>query len=73
MSAYTTLPATAKAKPTPFIISISEDKLQRFSQLLKLSSIGPDTYENQQEDRRFGLTRKWLSKAKARWETDFDW
>lgn len=73
MSAYTTKPATAKATPMPFTIAISEDKVQAFSRLLKLSPIGPNTYENEQEDRRFGLTRKWLSEAKARWDIGFDW
>lgn len=73
MASFTTLPATAKVKPTPFTVSIPKDKLHGFEQLLKLSSIGLDTYENQQEDRRFGLTRKWLSEAKLYWETNFDW
>ena len=73
MSAYATLPQTAKVKPDPFTISIPEDKLQEFKQILKLSPIGPDTYENQQDDRKFGTTRKWLSEAKVHWETAFDW
>ncbi|KAI0718093.1 epoxide hydrolase, partial [Fomitopsis betulina] len=59
--------------PTPFTVSIFEDRLQQFNQLLKLSPVGIDTYENQQEDLRFGLSRKWLSDAKAQWEHDFDW
>ena len=73
MAAYSTLPSTVKVKPTPFTVSIPEEKLQQFQQLLKLSPVGIDTYENQQEDLRFGLTRKWLSEAKAQWEDDFDW
>ena len=73
MAAYNTLPPSAKVKPTPFTVSISEDRLQQFQQLLKLSPIGIDTYENQQEDLRFGLTRQWMNDAKAQWENDFDW
>lgn len=73
MAAYRTLPPTVIAKPTPFTVSIFEDRLQQFNQLLKLSPVGIDTYENQQEDLRFGLSRKWLSDAKAQWEHDFDW
>ena len=73
MAAYNTLPPSAKVKPTPFTVSISEDRLQQFQQLLKLSPTGIDTYENQQEDLRFGLTRQWVSDAKAQWDNDFDW
>ena len=73
MAAYNTLPPSAKVKPTPFTVSISEDRLQQFQQLLKLSPNGIDTYENQQEDLRFGLTRQWMNDAKAQWENDFDW
>lgn len=73
MAAYSTLPSTVKVKLTPFTVSIPDEKLQQFKQLLKLSPIGIDTYENQQEDLRLGLTRKWLSEAKAQWENDFDW
>ena len=73
MAAYNTLPPSAKVKATPFTVSISEDRLQQFQQLLKLSPNGIDTYENQQEDLRFGLTRQWMNDAKAQWENDFDW
>lgn len=73
MSAYSTFPPTVKVKPTPFTVAISEEKLQQFKQLLKLSLIGVHTYENSQEDLRLGLTHKWLSEAKAQWENEFDW
>lgn len=74
MAAYRTLPPTAViARPTPFTVSVSEEKLQQFKQLIKLSPVGIETYENEQEDLRFGLTRKWLSETKAQWESVFDW
>lgn len=74
MAAYKTIiPAFTKSKPAPFTISISEDKLQQLTQLLKVSPVGPDTYENRQDDRKFGITREWLSAAKTQWEHEFDW
>lgn len=73
MSKYDRIPSKATLQPTPFIASISEEKLSEFNQLLKLSKVGPSVFENQQEDRRYGVTRKWLSDAKARWESEFHW
>ena len=73
MGDYKKLPSKAKVKPTPFEAKVSEDKLSEFKQLIKLSPIGPATYENQQEDRKWGMTRKWLSDAKEHWHTKYDW
>lgn len=73
MSGYDKIPSKATLQPTPFTASAPEEKLSEFMQLLKLSKIGPSVFENQQEDRRYGVTRKWLSDAKAHWESEFDW
>ena len=73
MSDYNKIPSKAMLHPTPFTASISEEKLSEFKQLLKLSKLGPSVFENQQEDRRYGLTRNWLSDAKTHWESEFDW
>jgi microsomal epoxide hydrolase len=53
-------PASAK----PFTLAISDDDLSDFHQLLKLSKLGPTTYENTQTKENFGVTEKWLSGAK---------
>ncbi|KAF2091834.1 alpha/beta-hydrolase [Saccharata proteae CBS 121410] len=76
MAQYETLPKSAKGKPTKFDVSVPEEKLEQFKQLIKLSPIGPQTYENLHEDRElgssFGVTHKWLSNAKEAW-LSFDW
>ena len=69
---YASVPASSRSTPTPFHVSIPEEQLSEFKQLLKLSKLGPKTYENQQTDRRFGITYEWLSHAKQEWE-NWDW
>lgn len=73
MSAYTKLPSKAKVKPTPFEANVSEDKLKQMLELVRLSPIGPATYENQDKSRKWGMTREWLADAKEQWATKFDW
>jgi len=73
MSAYNTVPRRATLKVEKFNAAVSEEDLSDFKQLLKLSKVGPKTYENLQEDRRYGMTHSWLSKAKSQWENKYDW
>jgi microsomal epoxide hydrolase len=61
---YAQLPAKATKQPTPFQISISEEKVWEFKALLKLSKVTPPTYESLQEDRRFGVSHKWITETK---------
>jgi pimeloyl-ACP methyl ester carboxylesterase len=63
------LPSSAK----PFTLQIPGQDLSEFRQLLQLSKLGPLTWEGQQEDRRFGVTHKWLSEAKDYWLNKYDW
>ncbi|KAH8822004.1 Alpha/Beta hydrolase protein [Xylogone sp. PMI_703] len=75
MADYNTIPKAAKSQPSPYRVSVPEDKLVELKQLLKLSKIGPPTYENLHADPlvgKFGLTREWLINAKSEWEA-FDW
>lgn len=75
MSGYDSLPAGASPNIKPFKAHVSDDKLNEFMQLIKVSPIGPVTYENSDgnEDRGFGMTRKWLVAAKDQWLNKFDW
>ncbi|RDB28121.1 putative epoxide hydrolase [Hypsizygus marmoreus] len=73
MSQFNTLPASAVLRPTPFELKIPNDAVDELKLLLKHSKVPPDTYENTQEDRRYGVTTKWIREAKARWENNFDW
>jgi microsomal epoxide hydrolase len=60
-------------KPTPFEVDIPQVELEELKTLLKLSRLGPETFENKQQDGQFGITRDWLANAKAEWEETFDW
>lgn len=73
MAGFDSIPQHATLKPTRFRASIPDSELREFEQLLRLSKIGPQTYENLQEDRRFGLTHEWITQAKQVWETSYDW
>lgn len=73
MSSYAQLPSGATLKPEKFTAHVSDEQLNDFKQLLKLSKIGPETYENLKEDRYFGVSRKWLADSKKYWETGYDW
>lgn len=63
------LPSAAE----PFELNISDQAISEWRQLLQLSKIGPDTYEGRQEDRRFGVSRQWLSDTKDYWLNKYDW
>ena len=75
MTDYSTIPSGAKLKPTPYHVHIDQQKLDDMKQLIKLSPLGPKTYENQQDspDRRFGVSMKWMQQAKEQWTGSFDW
>ncbi|KAI8625408.1 Alpha/Beta hydrolase protein [Xylariaceae sp. FL1651] len=71
-TSFATVPLKAVIKPEPFTVSIPEVLLSEFKQLLKLSKVGPVTYEGLQQDRKYGITTEWLKDAKEQWES-FDW
>ena len=67
------VPAGAVQKPTPFELKISEQKLQDFETLLRLSPIAKVTYENLRKDGEFGVTHEWMTETKSHWQQVFDW
>jgi len=73
MADYSHIPPTINAKLTPFTAHVSDEKLNHMLELIKLSPIGIPIYENQQQDRKWGLDHQWLSLAKEEWVTKFDW
>jgi len=75
MSDYSKTPSNATLKPEPFKVHFDDQQLQDMKQLVKLSPLGPRTYENQQNtpDRRFGVNIDWMQKAKEYWQNGFDW
>jgi microsomal epoxide hydrolase len=72
-AAFTNLPRSATIKPTPFKVSIAQSVLDELNTLIKLSKVAPLTYEGSQEDRKYGVTNKWVREAKEKWKNDFDW
>lgn len=62
-------PSSAK----PFTLNISDQDIDEWRQLLKLSKLAPETWEGSQEDRRYGVTRKWLAEAKDYWLNTYSW
>ncbi|CAK3766199.1 epoxide hydrolase [Lecanosticta acicola] len=74
---FSQIPSKATLKPKPFTAHVSDGELQDFRQLLKLSRIGPKTFENQttnvKDYRHFGISRQWLADAKLHWESKYDW
>jgi hypothetical protein len=70
---FSKIPQKAKTHPSPFTLSIPEAQLSEFRTLVRLSKLGPDTWESRQEDRRFGVTLSWLADARKYWMEEFDW
>ena len=57
----------------PYNVSIPDEVVQNMRQILQLSRLPRDTFENTQTDRRYGVPLSWISNAKREWETNFDW
>lgn len=58
---------------TPFTVNFPDEEYLQLQQLLRLSRIGPVTWENQHTDGRYGVPRNWLQSTKDYWLTEFDW
>jgi microsomal epoxide hydrolase len=63
-----TPPTSAK----PYTLAFPDDAISSLSQLLRLSPIGPATYENQQTEHNYGITQKWLIDTKQYWLDTYD-
>ena len=74
---FSQLPDKATLKPKPFNAHVSDDELSDFKQLVKLSKIGLQTYENTVADVKdfthFGISRDWLIEAKQLWGSSYEW
>ncbi|SCO91538.1 related to epoxide hydrolase [Fusarium oxysporum] len=69
---FAKVPSGAQVQPTPFRVSITDDKVDELKQLVKLGRVGPPTYESTQKEHNYGVSHQWLTDAKAAW-IDFDW
>lgn len=70
---FNQLPPGVVVEPHPFEAHTPESTMNEFKQLLKLSKVGPVTYENSLKDGSLGLSHEWLVKAKEEWLNKFDW
>ena len=69
---FSTPPAAAQTQPKPFTAKVPQEKIDEFKALLKVAKLGPVTFEGEQKDRKFGLSREWIQHAKDVWEK-WDW
>lgn len=73
MADYDNIPKNATLVPSRFKVKIPEAQVKDLTDLLRLSKIGPRTYENLRDDRKFGITHQWLTEAKEYWEKVYNW
>lgn len=74
VKSFGVVPAGATQTPEPFELQTSDQKLNDFKTLLRLSPVARETYENSaQSGGKFGVTREWMLHAKNFWENHFDW
>lgn len=73
MSTYSELPRQASIETTAFSVSIPQDDINDLMTLVRLSKLGPRTYENTSANGKYGLMYDWMSEMKDHWETSFDW
>lgn len=67
------MPFSVPASAKPFTLSVSDENLAEFRQLLRLSKLAPVTWESLQEDGRFGITHKWIAASRHYWLNNYDW
>ncbi|KIX08631.1 uncharacterized protein Z518_03288 [Rhinocladiella mackenziei CBS 650.93] len=73
MAKYSNVPSNASLEVSEFTVQIPESDLQDLKTQLRVSKLGPKTYENLRADAKFGVIYQWMSDAKAYWESRFEW
>ena len=74
-NAFGALPDKASSSIKPFTINFPDSDIKNMIDLLKLTPVASESYENvlPNGDRHLGVRREWLTEAKNYWETKFDW
>jgi microsomal epoxide hydrolase len=67
------LPQDATDDFRPFVVDTPQTDIDALKTLLRLSRVGPKTYENSLPDGRLGLQLEWLQQAVKQWSGNFDW
>jgi len=70
---YGKLPPGSTLKPTPFRVAVADSQVADLRRLVSFAHLGPETYENLQEDRSLGISYSWLAHAVQIWQTQYDW
>lgn len=67
------MPYSLPEAAIPFTVNFTDEEYSQLQQLLRLSRIGPVTWENQHADSRYGTPHQWLVSTRDYWLTEFDW
>ncbi|CCF43862.1 epoxide hydrolase, partial [Colletotrichum higginsianum] len=67
------MPYSLPDAATPFHLNFPDEEYSQLQKLLRLSRIGPLTWENQHTAGRYGVSHQWLTSIKDYWLTKFDW
>jgi microsomal epoxide hydrolase len=70
---YGNLPNAASSDIKPFTAKADEEQLSELKTLIKLGKLPSPTYESLHEDRRYGVTSKWMAETKEYWLNSFNW
>ncbi|KIW49581.1 hypothetical protein PV05_11249 [Exophiala xenobiotica] len=73
MSAYSQLPHPPSFEMSKFTLETPQKDQEYLVELLRLSKLGPKTYENMRSDGKYGVTYEWMAEAKEYWENQFSW
>ncbi len=73
MSAYSQLPHPPSFEMSKFTLETLQKDQEYLVELLRLSKLGPKTYENMRSDGKYGVTYEWMAEAKEYWENQFSW
>jgi microsomal epoxide hydrolase len=70
---FSQLHSAATISPTPVRVAFPDEQIAELKTLVKLAKIAPPTLENQQQDRRYGVTSDWLTTMREKWLNDYNW
>ena len=76
MAGYDSVPSGANLPVDKFTLSIPDQEIQDFKDLLRLSKLAPKTYENLHADAKAfkcGVSHEWMTKTKEYWLNEYDW
>lgn len=71
--AYYQAPSNCSLKLNAFQVHVPDAALKELRQLIEVARIPPTCYENTQQDRRFGVTHKWITETRDYWLNTYDW